>query len=172
MFVHEQNLQKAIVNIRSSSNSNLNVVPDQRGYIRFYQFKSMQFQGTMSHNHNLSSSYSVPLFPDLPGCSLDHTHSHLVSNLMQTITHLSQQVTFLSQQVSSLSLELDKEKDQTTSVLKKSEPAYVMVRKHTGGVDKVFTKHLKCKVEGCRKRYSSQVALRKHIRTCHETIRE
>ena len=85
------------------------------------------------------------------------------------IEQLEKQVQALTQEVHSLRSQIENADSKHENTPKK-HVSYVLVRSQDGRTSKEFTKHLKCPHDKCRKRYSSKIALRTHIRRQHPTL--
>ena len=84
------------------------------------------------------------------------------------VNHLEGEITSLRAEIKALKEKENKPSEHKTTTDLSEEPSNVGRR--TYQISKDFSKHIGCPVQGCRRKYSSKIAMRAHIRKNHREI--
>ena len=110
-------------------------------------------------NFQNPSEYSTPFHPFFQ-------NSHLLQPFFHHVLSLEHQLAQLRGEVEQLKKNRASPRDTQTSTEIPEEASQGQRRPFP--ISKEFSKHIKCPIEGCRRKYSSKIAMRAHIRKNHK----
>ena len=126
-------------------------------------------------NFNSSFSQCIGSGMQVPAYAADQNQFLPVFMLQPIFHQLFHRISSIETTLQSLTLELEEQKrgGNPTSGLATSaefQEENSQNSRRTPEMSKEFTKHICCPVGGCRRRYSSKIAMRAHVRKVHREM--
>ena len=137
--------------------------------INFNQHSYPSIQQTNTEDKQLSCplDQTSPFQNNLNSISTFYQLTHFLQPFFYRVNCLEGQVQELKAEIEEIKKSKSEQQEPRTDTEIIEENTNV---RRTYSISKEFTKHILCPVQGCRRRYSSKIAMRAHIRKNHKEV--